>query len=764
MRLVASGHTKRTAVAAFMRALDGGSALDVFQNGAVLQADATHYDPTTGQMLVLSGQQVVACVDESGTPGITLHLASCECGQVTASNETVSHCVACGDAVPASKLSKFEVEASEDTPEATQESQEQELELEGATEASFSDEVAEGEPVSEASSEEEEPGEEESAIDEGGWIAPGKPFIPEDKEGNSESSAPEEEQVSSDAASDPAAEAEDDTPPDYSLHTRQQEDVSMTKTIKATASNKRRASSIFARRLIASLDNKAMASDSQILTASDVLIASCPKCEHVTLSSAEFHELPGGVLACGHCKTDITASHLGLTTLTIDRTTAGEGEDGGEMEEEGANKANKATKAGDGEDCGTGEDDTGGEGETESEDGGESEDDTGGDGGEGDGGTDQPENEDDTDGDDETFDDADLDGDTFEEKDGEGEGMPAAEEETSEDEAPIQEDPAAEETSEGEEEAPMAETGDGEIVDEFEATDGEDDNGGDDNMENIDLLESSSVEASDTVELAFSSSFNRAPRWDLSVAGCVIATLEQGNVKGPLAVMASDSFTKQKFAVAMRTALGSNVTKNAKALGFNGVVIKSPIAGHVAAKVEAATKALAAKITAKERSLSADLQDALVVVAAGLNRGFYAATPHPMRASVFTALSNARVQGAARIANAAFQEHGETYAKTLVQLAFAHMAKPVEARKEIAQSILGMGYQAVAEDDEPNEDEAGEMPAGTSVPDEQFMDRLEQGFDAASDRSGKNATTTASNEGGSLSERIRGLKFGQQPR
>lgn len=742
MRLVASGHTKRTAVAAFLRALDGKCPLDIFQNGAVLQADATHYDPSNGSLLQLTGGQVVASVDDTATPGISLHLASCDCGQVTASNEDFTHCVTCGDEVPADKRETFEVEASEDTQivVADEDPKEVELELEGSTEASetFEDECGEGFT------------EEETSVDEGGWYAPGDPInIPEDKDAETSAAhvvkAEEPETPEVPEAEVPEQQAEesdgDEQAPEYSLHNKQPEDVSMTKTIKATASSKNRAASIFSRKLIASMGSKALAADNQVLTASDVLFASCPKCKHFTLSSDEFTALAGGELECGNCKGMISASHLGLTNLTIDRTaTAGDGDETqeeqtpAEASEDGAEDG-----AGEGAPAAESDDDAGDEGTPEGDDG--SSDDQGDDAG------------------DEDFDDQDFSEDDFtDESDEGGEEETTTEEETSDDDAGG-EMPADEETSDDDAQAPEA-AGDNAVVDEFEATDGDDDQnaGGDEPMEEIDLLESTEVEDTDQIEVAFSSAVNRAPQWNLSVAGAVIATLKQDQVKGPLSTMASDSFTKQKFATAVRTALGSSVIKNAKALGFVGTKLKSPVANHVKAKVEAAVAGITKSMQAKERTLSADFREALVVVAAGLNRGFFAAVPHPMRTSVYTALSDARIPGAARIANAAFAEKGEDYAKALVQLASEHLAKPAEARSEIAKSILGMGYQSLAEDEGNDDDGIGEMPNGTSVPNEEFMDRLEQGFDTAGDHGVK--TVVASTKGSNLSDRIRGLKFG----
>lgn len=730
MRLVASGHTKKTAVAAFMRAMDGRSALDMFQSGAILQADATHYDPMSGELLQLTGKRVVASVD--GTlGGLTLNLASCSCGRVTASNEPVTHCVACGDTIAAEDQDTLEVENSEDTTVTPEGEQEEELALEGATEAATEDDSN-----AEASDDTGEPEEEES-VDDGGWIEPGTPLdLPENKEekkGEESSDAAPVEPV----AQKPAEAAGDDEfAPDYSLHNKPNEDVSMNKKIKATASTKSRAASLFVRKLIAGLGNQAIAADNQILTASDVLSASCPKCQHITLSSEDFHDLPGGAVECGHCKHSITASHLGLTNLTVDRshTKAADGEDEGE---------------GDAPPASMGSDDA-------QEDDLPVAEDASGDGNVDDVSVeDEPAAEDASDDEEQTFPE-----DEFEEEEATEDGEPPADDEppaaegAEEDDGSWDEEPAPE----PEADLPAAEgEGDGAVVDEFEATDGDAD-APPEPMEEIDLLESTDVEDGDEVEVAYSSAVNRAPRWDLSIAGCVIASLKQDFVKGPLRSLAADSFSKQKFAVAVRTALGSNVTKNAKALGFSGVKIHSPLGNHVKAKVEAATAANNAALAAQKKALASQVREALVVVAAGLNRGFFRAVAHPMRASVFTALSNARVQGAARIANAAFADKGEAYAEALVTLAFEHLAKPAEARSEIAKSILGMGYQAIAEDGAEEEEagEPGEMPSGTSVPDEEFMDRLEQGFDTAGDHGTK---TVVAGDKSDLKARIRGLKF-----
>lgn len=137
----------------------------------------------------------------------------------------------------------------------------------------------------------------------------------------------------------------------------------------------------------------------------------------------------------------------------------------------------------------------------------------------------------------------------------------------------------------------------------------------------------------------------------------------------------------------------------------------------IEAKVEAR---ISAKVAAQLRKDEA-LEQSLAIAAVGINRRYFKDATNELRSALETELTTAGVRGASRMLQAAFQEHGVDYAKSILTLARKLSAMPDEVRNQYAEALdltNDEDYEVESdadEDEDLDEDDADDGSAPSSV-------------------------------------------------
>lgn len=169
----------------------------------------------------------------------------------------------------------------------------------------------------------------------------------------------------------------------------------------------------------------------------------------------------------------------------------------------------------------------------------------------------------------------------------------------------------------------------------------------------------------------------------------------------------ADCMQTAGFMQAVKASVKTNGLKALATLGFKPITVKVNIAKIVERQVTARVTNESAKLVEERAAMRADFAHALQIAGVGLNKGFFADRSHPLKAAVFSVLTNAGVKQAASLVDQAFASVGEDFVEELLDTAESLLEKSPEVRDEIAATLKTTNYQkATVEEDDEDEDEA----------------------------------------------------------
>ena len=186
-----------------------------------------------------------------------------------------------------------------------------------------------------------------------------------------------------------------------------------------------------------------------------------------------------------------------------------------------------------------------------------------------------------------------------------------------------------------------------------------------------------------------------------SIAGIPVAHLTREMAGENAGVFAASAFTN---AIA-HTARQVGAEKALSHYKFELATVKFPIQTIVQARVQTGVEDAKKEIATRIKDISADLNQAIAIAAAGLNKGWFKGQTHVLKDAFKTELSAAGFTGSQRVVDKVFSQYNDSYHRALFEKAAELLAKPVEIRNEIASAIGDMTYQ-IASDEMEDESES----------------------------------------------------------
>jgi len=126
---------------------------------------------------------------------------------------------------------------------------------------------------------------------------------------------------------------------------------------------------------------------------------------------------------------------------------------------------------------------------------------------------------------------------------------------------------------------------------------------------------------------------------------------------------------------------------------FQLAAVKFPVPELVNERVTAGVEKAQREIASKIKDVSDDFRQAVGIVAAGLNKGWFKGSPHVLKEAFKNELAASGFKGASRVVDKVFAQYNDPYHKSLFEKAQELLSKSVEFRNELATSIGDMNYQ-----------------------------------------------------------------------
>ena len=286
-------------------------------------------------------------------------------------------------------------------------------------------------------------------------------------------------------------------------------------------------------------------------------------------------------------------------------------------------------------------------------------------------------------------------------------------------------------------------------------------------IEEIDLSESCSVQSGDSIVLSHvldSRSPLESSRWQLSINDLPIATLSRTSLKNEeLKTMATESFNRADFATKLTSALTADPSRTieiAREIGFVGIKLPVPVDSIVKARTARTVRKVKASARKQVKNYTKNFSQCMSLAADGINRGFFSGASNPLKTALCKALEDLGVRGAAKIVNKTFAATAEKYHSLLIEQTRSLLARSPEVRRELSSAIKGvsMADTAVPEDDLENSDQENAEDGDNQV-DQDALDSLMQSTARVLEPS--NTVIAATNS--SIVERTRAaLRFGRK--
>lgn len=160
-------------------------------------------------------------------------------------------------------------------------------------------------------------------------------------------------------------------------------------------------------------------------------------------------------------------------------------------------------------------------------------------------------------------------------------------------------------------------------------------------------------------------------------------------------------FNSRSFAEAINHTVSQvGVEKALSHYGFTSIVAKFPFAETIAKHVELALAEETKKVEATLSDLKADFKQCLSIASTGLGKNFFKGKAHALKAGLYEELSAAGVRNPSKIIDKVFAAYSDDYHSTLLALAEELMAKNVDVRNQLAETLLDTNMQPIDDDDE----------------------------------------------------------------
>jgi len=130
---------------------------------------------------------------------------------------------------------------------------------------------------------------------------------------------------------------------------------------------------------------------------------------------------------------------------------------------------------------------------------------------------------------------------------------------------------------------------------------------------------------------------------------------------------------------------------------FQLAAVKFPVPELVSERVTAGVEKAQREIASKIKDVSDDFRQAVGIVAAGLNKGWFKGSPHVLKEAFKNELAASGFKGASRVVDKVFAQYNDPYHKALFEKAQELLSKSVEFRNELATSIGDMNYMPTTE-------------------------------------------------------------------
>lgn len=204
-----------------------------------------------------------------------------------------------------------------------------------------------------------------------------------------------------------------------------------------------------------------------------------------------------------------------------------------------------------------------------------------------------------------------------------------------------------------------------------------------------------------------------------SISNVPVAVLHKDNSKENAGIFHSKSMLD-----AIRFESKRNSPEKALAsFNFEFTKVNVPLPEIVDKKVEASLKGKNEEVATKLKDLSEDFQQCISLASVGLSKGAFKGKVNVLKASLTENLTAMGVRNAKQVVAKIFNQHSTEYHKTLIETANLLMAKSIEARNELAETLgeinpleeLDEDYDEEMEDDESDILESRLEKASVSV-------------------------------------------------
>lgn len=193
-----------------------------------------------------------------------------------------------------------------------------------------------------------------------------------------------------------------------------------------------------------------------------------------------------------------------------------------------------------------------------------------------------------------------------------------------------------------------------------------------------------------------------------SVDGMPVMRLEKANAGDN-----TDLFHSVKFHKALASEVKKGGLQVLAAYGFKPVTINVPLGKIVERRVQAALAEQKAQITASINDLSKDYGQSLQLAGLALTRNFYRNRSNVLADRLIATLEGLGIKQAKRIVQTEMASVGSAFVKDMIELAEELVAKPLDIRNQLAETLVDMNPEALASGDleSPEEDEDKTSPA-----------------------------------------------------
>jgi len=168
-----------------------------------------------------------------------------------------------------------------------------------------------------------------------------------------------------------------------------------------------------------------------------------------------------------------------------------------------------------------------------------------------------------------------------------------------------------------------------------------------------------------------------------TIKGVPVAVLHKDSAKENAGIFHSKSMLD---AIKFETKR-STPEKALAAFNFEFAKVSVPLPEIVDKKVEASLKGKNEEVAAKLKDLAEDFQQCISMASVGLSKGAFKGKFNILKASLTENLEALNVRNAKQVVAKIFSQHSNEYHKTLIETANMLMAKSIEARNELAETL-----------------------------------------------------------------------------